>query len=312
MKGVIFNRYGSPDVLEYTDVTKPSPTAKQLLVKVVASSVNPLDCKIRRGMLKVITGNNFPLCLGHDFSGEVVEIGEEIANFQLGDQVYGFFNPGSGKAYGEYMVITPQCLSPKPENLTHSQAAAVPLAASTALQGLRNKAKVKKGQTVLINGASGGVGTFAVQIAKAYQAEVTGVCSGKNIPLVKELGADYTIDYSQENFTENGRQYDIIFDVVCNSSFRKCQKSLTPQGVYLTLAPGFSSIVDGFLSFFSGKQSKLLLVEPQVKDLAELKDLLEQGKVKPIIDKTYQLSEIMAAHTYSETDRVVGKIIVEV
>lgn len=312
MKSVIFNEYGSPDVLEYTEVAKPSPTAKQLLIKVFASSVNPVDWKIRRGMLQVITGKKFPLSLGCDFSGEVVETGAKVSNFQVGDQVYGFLSPGSGNAYGEYIVTTPQCISYKPDNLTHSQAATVPLAASTALQGLRNKGKVKKGQTVLINGASGGVGTFAVQIAKAYQAEVTGVCSGKNIPLVTELGADKTIDYTQEDFTENEKQYDIIFDVVGNYSFRKCQKSLKPQGIYVTLTPSLQFIINRVFAFFSRQQSKLLLVKPQAKDLAELKDFIEQGKVKPIIDRVYQLSEIRAAHTYSQRGHVVGKIVLEV
>ncbi|ACB54087.1 putative zinc-binding oxidoreductase [Crocosphaera subtropica ATCC 51142] len=312
MKSVIFNRYGSPDVLEYAEVTKPSPTAKQLLIKVIASSVNPIDWKIRRGMLQVVTGKKFPLSLGCDFSGEAVEVGEKVSDFQVSDQVYGFFSPGSGKAYGEYIVITPQNIAPKPTNLTHSQAAAVPLAASTALQGLRNKGKVKRGQTVLINGASGGVGTFAVQIAKAYQAAVTGVCSGKNIPLVTELGADYTIDYTQEDFTQQEKQYDIIFDIVGNYSFRKCQKSLNPEGIYVTLTPSLNFIINSVFAFFSRQQSKLLLVEPQPKDLAELKDLIEHQKVKPIIDCTYQLSDIMAAHTYSETGHVVGKIVLEV
>ncbi|MDJ0729533.1 MAG: NAD(P)-dependent alcohol dehydrogenase [Crocosphaera sp.] len=312
MKGVIFNRYGSPDVLEYTEVTKPSPTAKQLLIKVFASSVNPIDWKIRRGMLQVVTGKKFPLSLGCDFSGEVVEVGEEVSDFQPGNQVYGFFSPTSGKAYGEYIVTTSQFISDKPTNLNHSQAAAVPLAASTALQGLRNQGKVKKGQKVLINGASGGVGTFAVQIAKAYQAEVTGVCSGKNIPLIKELGADYTIDYTQEDFIQNEEQYDMIFDVVGNYSFRKCQKSLKPQGSYVRLTPSLPFIIDRLFAFFSRQQAQLLLVEPQPKDLAALKDWIEQEKVKPIIDSTYQLSEIIAAHTYSETGHVVGKIVLEV
>ncbi|MDJ0600605.1 MAG: NAD(P)-dependent alcohol dehydrogenase [Crocosphaera sp.] len=312
MKGVIFNRYGSPDVLEYTDITKPSPTAKQLLIKVFASSVNPIDWKIRRGMLQIVTGKKFPLFLGCDFSGEVVTVGEEISDFQSGDQVYGFLSATSGKAYGEYIVTTPQNTILKPTNLTYSQAAAVPLAASTALQGLRDKGNIKKVQKVLINGASGGVGTFAVQIAKAYQTEVTGVCSGKNIPLLKELGADHTIDYTQEDFTKNQEQYDIIFDVVGNYFFRKCQKCLKPQGIYVRLLPSLTSIFNSILALFSRQQSKLLLVEPNPKDLAELKDLIEQGKVKPIIDSTYKLSEIIAAHTYSETGRVVGKIVLEV
>lgn len=312
MKGVIFNRYGSPNVLEYTEVMKPSPTPKQLLIKVFASSVNPVDWKIRRGMLQVITGKKFPLSLGCDFAGEVVEIGEKVSNFQLKDQVYGFLNPTSSKAYGEYIVTTPENIAFSPTNLTYSQAAAVPLAASTALQGLRNKGKVKKGQKVLINGASGGVGTFAVQIAKVYQAEVTGVCSGKNVPLVKELGADYTIDYTQKDFTHNKETYDIILDVVGNYSFRKCQKSLKSQGIYVTLLPSFAFILDSVVALFSRQQSKLVVVEPQSKDLDELKDLIEHQKVKPIIDSTYQLSDIVAAHTYSETDRVVGKIVLEI
>ncbi|MEA5511220.1 NAD(P)-dependent alcohol dehydrogenase [Crocosphaera sp. UHCC 0190] len=312
MKAVIFHQYGSPDVLQYTEVAKPSPTPEQLLIKVFASSINPIDWKIRRGMLRVVTGNKFPFFLGSDFSGEVLEVGKNLTNFNTGDQVYGFVKPNFGGAYSEYLVTTPQFISPKPNNLNYLQAAAVPLAASTALQALRDQANIKNGQKVLINGASGGVGTFAVQIAKAYQTEVTAVCSSKNIPLVQQLGADHVIDYTQEDFTKNGQQYDIIFDAVSNRSFSACKNSLTSQGIYITLLPSSQLIIDNVLAFFSSKQVKFLLAETKPQDLAELTRLIEQGQITPIIDRTYNLSEIIAAHTYSEEGHAVGKIVIEV
>lgn len=311
MKAVTFSQYGSSEVLQYTDIEPPSPTAQQLLIKVFASSVNPVDWKIRHGMLRMITGNKFPRLLGSDFSGEVVKVGEKVTNFQVGEEVYGFVPPTVGGAYSEYLVTTPQFLSHKPNNLTYQQAAVVPLAASTALQALRDKGKIRKGQKVLINGASGGVGAFAVQIAKAYQAAVTGVCHQKNMTLVQGLGADYVIDYTQEDFTQNKVQYDIIFDVVSNRSFAACRNCLTSQGIYITLLPSLSLIIDGILAFFSGKKSKFLLVKSNSQDLAELKRLIEAEKLSPVIDRVYPLSDIKAAHTRSEDHQGAGKIVLE-
>jgi 2-desacetyl-2-hydroxyethyl bacteriochlorophyllide A dehydrogenase len=317
MKAIIINRYGSPDVLQYTDVEKPSIKGDQLLIKVYASSVNPIDWKIRQGMLKALTGNKFPMILGFDISGEVVEVGEKVANFQPGDAVYAFLDASPsglpGGAYAEYVAVAEKFVSLKPNNMTHEQAAAVPLAGTTALQALQEVGSLKKGQKVLINGASGGVGTFAVQIARAFDAEITAVCSTKNVDLVKSLGADKVIDYTQKDFTKDTEKYDIIFDVVSNRSFSECKNNLSAKGIYLTLLPSLDIFINGFLTSFSpGKKAKLFFSKARGKDLDQLKDLVESNQISSVIDRTYLLSEISAAHTYSEQGHAVGKIVIQI
>lgn len=312
MKAVIINQFGNPNVLEYTDMDLPPLTPERLLIKVHASSINPVDWKIRKGMLKILMGRKFPIRLGSDFSGVVMAVGERVTGFQIGDEVYGFLNPTVGGTYGDYVTASPECLCLKPRNLTHLQAAAVPLAASTALQALQNQGKIKKGQKILINGASGGVGTFAVQIAKVWETEVTAVCSTKNIPLVQRLGTDDVIDYTHEDFTTTGQQYDIIFDVVSNRSFTDCKKSLLPGGVYITLLPSLDLVFKSFLNLFSRKKIKFVLANSNSQDLQMLKGWIEQGKITPIIDRTYPLSEIALAHTYSEEGHAVGKIVITI
>ena len=312
MKAIAINKYGSVDVLEYIDVEKPLVTSDRLLVKISSSSVNPIDWKIRKGMLRVLTGNKFPMVLGFDVAGEVVEVGDRVTGFKPGDPIYAYLDPIPGGAYAEYAAVSPQVACLKPTNLTYEQAAAVPLAATTALQALRDKAEIKKGQKVLINGASGGVGVFAVQIAKAYQAEVTGVCSNKNIELVKSLGADKVIDYKQQDFTKETEKYDIIFDAVSNREFSECKDNLLPQGIYIKLLPSFDILVQGFLTLFTSKKAKLFFAKANSKDLTYLKDLIETGKVKSIVDRTYPLSEVAEAHRYSESGRAVGKIVIKV
>jgi 2-desacetyl-2-hydroxyethyl bacteriochlorophyllide A dehydrogenase len=313
MKAVIINRYGSADVLQYADVEKPFIKSDQLLIKVYASSVNPIDWKIRQGMLKVLTGNKFPMILGFDVSGEVVEVREKVTKFKPGDAVYAYLGSIPGGAYAEYVAVSEQFVCLKPNNITHEQAAAVPLAATTALQALRNSGEIKRGQKVLINGASGGVGTFAVQIAKAWETEVTAVCSAKNAELVKSLGTDRVIDYTQQDFTKGTEKYDIIFDVVSNRSFSECKNNLRSQGIYITLLPSPDILLNSFLTFFiPGKKAKLFFAKASSKDLAELKELIEADKIHSVIDRTYPLSEIAAAHQYSESGRAVGKIVITV
>ncbi|MGK7873048.1 MAG: NAD(P)-dependent alcohol dehydrogenase [Xenococcaceae cyanobacterium] len=313
MKAVTINQYGSTNVLHYADVEKPSIKTNQLLVKVHASSVNPIDWKIRNGMLKVLTGNKFPMLLGFDVSGEVVEVGEKVTGFKPGDSVYAYLDPLPGGAYAEYAAVSAQVACLKPSNMTREQAAAVPLAATTALQALRDKGQIQKGQKLLINGASGGVGTFAVQIAKAWETEVTAVCSGKNVELVTSLGADKVIDYTQQDFTKDAAKYDIIFDVVSNRSFSECKNSLLPKGIYVTLLPSPDILLQSFLTFFSpGKKAKLFIAKANGKDLAYLKDLIEAGKIRSVIDRTYPLSEVAAAHAYSEEGHAAGKIVITV
>lgn len=313
MKAAIINRYGSADVLQYTEVEKPQIKPEQMLVRVYASSVNPIDWKIRKGMLKILTGNKFPMILGFDVSGEVVEVGTQVTQFKPGDSIYAHLNQLPGGAYAEYAAVAEKSAAAKPINMSHEQAAAVPLAAMTALQALRDQSNLKPGQKVLVNGASGGVGTFAVQIANLLGAEVTAVCSASNLELVQSLGTERVIDYKQQDFTKDATKYDIVFDVVGNSSLSKCKNVLQPQGIYITTQPYPGNFLQSFLTrFLPGQKYKVVLLQSKGSDLAYLKQQIEAGKIRAIIDRTYPLSEVAAAHFYSETERAVGKIVIQV
>ncbi len=313
MKAAVINSYGSPEVFQYTDVEKPQIKSDEMLVKVYASSVNPVEWKIRQGKLKILTGNNFPMILGFDVSGEVVEIGNQVTGFKPGDLIYARLNKLPGGAYAEYAAVPKETAALKPANMSHEEAAAFPLAGLTALQGLRDEGGMKPGHKVLINGASGGVGTYAVEIAKAMQVEVTGVCSAKNIGLVQSLGADRVIDYKQQDFTKESIQYDIIFDIVGNRSFDECSKVLKPNGVYITTQPYPQNYLESFIrSLIPGKKYKVILVQSRGEDLAYIKELIEAGKIRSVIARTYPLSEVAAAHAASETEHTTGKIVIKV
>ncbi len=308
MKAVVIRRYGGVEVLQYEDVEQPKIEPTQLLVKVRASSINPSDWKIRQGMFSLITGSKFPKILGFDVAGEVVEVGSQVTRFKPGDAIYGSTSfPGGG--YAEFAAIPENLAVLKPTNLSYEEAAAVPLAALTALQALRDQGNIQTGQAVLINGAAGGVGIFAVQIAKALGAVVTGVSSTKNLDLVKSLGADRVIDYTQQDFAEDTAQYDIIFDAVGKRSLSQTKRVLKPNGIYITTLPSPEVLLESVLTaFLPGQKAKLLFEQPNTKDLLFLKELIEAGKIRVVIDRTYPLQELAAAHNYSETGRAVGKI----
>lgn len=312
MKATIIRQYGSAEVLQYEDVEKPQIKPDQLLVKIYASSVNAIDWKIRRGMMKVLTGSKFPKILGFDLAGEVVEIGSNVTRFQVGDAVYGSASfPGGG--YAEYAAVPENLVALKPTNLSYEEAATVPLVAMTALQALRNQGNIQPGQAVLINGASGGVGIFAVQIAKALGAEVTGVCSTRNVELVKSLGADRVIDYKQQDFTQDTAKYDIIFDAVGKRSLSATKQVLKPNGIYVTTLPSPQVLLQAALTaFLPGQKAKLVFEKANAEDLNYLKELIEAGKIRTIIDRTYPLQELAAAHAYSESERAVGKIAIAI
>ncbi|HEY9797702.1 MAG TPA: NAD(P)-dependent alcohol dehydrogenase [Leptolyngbyaceae cyanobacterium] len=313
MKAVFINQYGSAELLQYADVEKPQIKSDQMLVKVHASSVNPIDWKIRSGMIQLLTGYNFPLILGFDVAGVVEEVGNSVTSFQVGDSIYAFLDSLPGGAYAEYAAVSERAACLLPNTMSYEQAAAVPLAALTALQALRDSGEIQPGQQVLINGASGGVGSFAVQIAKALETEVTAVCSTKNVELVETLGADYVIDYTQKDFTQDTKQYDIILDAVAKESFSRCQNILKPNGIYVTTLPALDTLVQGLLTFLvPGKTAKFMLANSSGKDLAFLKNLIETNKLRSVIAKTYPLSELAAAHEESKQGRVVGKLVVTV
>ena len=309
MKAVVFDRYGSVEVLQYRELSKPTIKPDQLLVRVSASSINPVDWKIRQGHLQLLSGFNFPRIVGSDISGVVEEIGKEVTKFQPGDEVYTFLNPLTGGACAEYCAVPESAAAIKPQNITHTEAATVPIAGLTALQALRDLGEIQAGKKVLINGASGGVGIFAVQIGKAMDAVVTGVCSAKNRDLVKNLGADFVLDYAEVEFTKQTEKYDIILDAVATKTFPECENVLEKEGVYISTLPSFDNLAPMFLSLFmSGKKAKLIVANANNRDLGILRELIESGKVEPIVDRTYSLAEVAAAHAYSETGRAVGKI----
>jgi NADPH:quinone reductase-like Zn-dependent oxidoreductase len=320
MKAIICNTYG---VLELQEVEKPDLTDDGVLVRVHASSVNPADrystlgtpyvARPMMGLLKPRTNR-----VGTDFAGTVEAVGKDVTEFRPGDEVFG----GKSGAYAEYVCV-PQdrAVVPKPADLTFEQAAAVPVAALTALQGLRDKGRVQPGQQVLINGASGGVGTFAVQIAKALGAEVTAVCSTRNVDPVQSLGADHVIDYTREDFTRSDRRYDLIFDVAGSRSWSECRRVLNPQATLVMVgAPKgnrlmgpLSHIVTARLAALRGSQKAVFFIAKFNKpDMAVLRELLEAGKVTPVIDRRYALSEVADAFGYLGEGHAQGKIVITV
>ena len=320
MKAVVFCDYGSPDVLRYVDVDKPVPGDDQVLVRVRAAALNPLDWHRMRGtpyFARLEMGLRKPksIGLGVDFSGTVEAIGKSVTQFKPGDEVFG----ARTGALAEYVAVrADRAVVPKPANVTFEQAAAVPVAAITALQGLRDKGKLQPGQKVLVNGASGGVGTFAVQIARSIGADVTGVCSTRNLDLVRSIGADRVVDYTREDFTSSGQRYDLILDNVGNHSLLASRRALTPSGRYVMVGgpsgrwlDPMPRALDAFvLSRFVSQEMGMMLAELNKQDLSTLRDLLEAGKVKPVVDRRYRLSEVPAAMRYLEEGHARGKVVI--
>ncbi len=318
MKAVLYRKYGSPDVLKLKEVQKPIPNDDEVLVKVHAVSINPLDWRKMRGkpfLVRLSDGflkpkNNI---LGADIAGQVEMVGRNVKQFHLGDEVFGDISVGG---LAEYACVTEDKLVSKPNNVSFEEAAAVPVAALTALQGLRNKGQIQSGQKVLINGASGGVGTFAVQIAKVFEAEVTGVCSTRNLEMVRSIGADDVIDYTKEDFTQNGQLYDLIIDAVGNCSISGYKRALSPKGICVVI--GFSTLghmfqvmlLGSWVSKTGGKKIGPMLATANQKDLMFIKELLETGKVASIIDRRYSLSEASEAIGYLEEGHARGKVII--
>lgn len=313
MKAVVIRKFGSPKVMEIADVLDPQIKDEEVLVEIYASSVNPVDWKIRKGMLKMFTGSNFPFILGGDIAGRVAQVGRKVQFFRMGDEVYGKLNAFKGGGYAEYVAAPQNCIALKPQSLSFEQAATVPLAALTALQALRNKGKVNERSRVIINGCSGGVGSFALQIARIYGAEVTGICSTKNLELARELGAHKVIDYTSNDILQNSSQYDIFFDAVGSHSFSEVKKLLSPKGIYITTLPGVMTMFFAPLfNLFSTRKNKTILVKDSRKDLEMLADLIDEGKVRTLIDREFTLDKVHQAHEYSESGRVVGKILLKI
>ncbi|KRT64558.1 MAG: alcohol dehydrogenase [Chloroflexi bacterium CSP1-4] len=323
MRAIVRNTYGSPDVLELQEIDKPDVTDDEVLVRVRAASVNRADWytltgtpyvgRTQLGLLKPKSNR-----MGVDFAGTVEAVGRDVTQFRPGDEVFG----GRSGAFAEYVCVREdRAVVPKPANVTFDEAAAVPVAAITALQGLRDKGQIQPGQKVLINGASGGVGTFAVQIAKAFGAEVTGVCSTRNVDLVRSIGADHVIDYTQEDFTRSDRRYDLMLDVAGSRSWSACRRVLNPQATLVIVgAPKgnrligpLSHIVKVRLAALRSSQKVVFFIAKFNKaDMAVLRELLEAGKVTPVMDGRYELSEIADALRYMGEGHCRGKVVITV
>lgn len=324
MKAVVQDRYGGWDALEFREVDQPVPAPGELLVRVRAASVNAYDWHLMHGDPKIARasfGLRRPRAAirGRDFAGVVEAVGGAVKGLAPGDEVYG----EADGAFAEFVCVADGAVDRKPAALTFEQAAAMPLAANTALIGLRDVARVRPGQTVLVNGASGGVGTFAVQIAKAYGAEVSGVCSTRNAELVRSLGADHVIDYTREDFTRSGRRYEVVLDLVGNRSLGDFRRALTPDGTLVLSGGGFyegGSLLGPMKLFFKRRmlapfvrQRLLELPARQSKEnLAALRDLVESGKVTPVVERTYPLSEAAEAIRHLEVEHARAKIVVVV
>ena len=322
MKAITHCEYGGPEVLKVEEIEKPVPNDNQVLVKVRAASLNPLDLTIRGPLLlRPLFGLRKPkdTRLGVDYSGTVEAVGKNVSNFKPGDEVFG----GKNGAIAEYVcVLADRAVVLKPANMTFEQAASVPVAAITALQGLRDKGHIQSGQKVLINGASGGVGTFAVQIAKSFGTEVTGVCSTRNVDLVQSIGADHVIDYTKEDFTKTDQRYDIIYDLVGNHSFSERRRILGPNGICVMAGIGGAGWHEGFATRLLGELNGYLrsrfvsqkfvayIAQFNKADMSVLADLLQSGKMTPVIDKIYKLNETADALRYLETGHARGKVVI--
>lgn len=323
MKAIVQLKYGKPDILEFKDVEKPTPKADEVLIKIHAASLNAYDWHMLTadiflvrfmggGLLK--PKHQIP---GADIAGRVEAIGENVTQFKPGDDVFGDIAGGGSGGFAEYTTAPERALAHKPSNLSFEQAATVPMAGITALQGLRDEGKIQAGQGVLIQGASGGVGTFALQIAKSFGAEVTAVCSTRNLDQARELGADHVIDYTKEDFTKSGKQYDLIFAANGYHPLRAYKRALTPKGIYVmaggTMAQIFQAMLLGsWMSEANGKTIGGVSAKQNQEDLMILKELLESGKIVPVIDRQYPLSETAEALRYLGNGHAQGKIVITV
>ncbi|MGB9029492.1 MAG: NAD(P)-dependent alcohol dehydrogenase [Acidobacteriaceae bacterium] len=322
MQAIVYHHYGPPTVLRCEEIEKPTPRDNEVLIKVRAASVNPLDWHFMRGkpyLLRLMTGLGTPRLpqLGVDVAGEVEEAGRNVTQFKPGDEVFG----GCRSAFAEYACTPESKLVARPSSVTVEQGASVAIAGLSALQALRDQGRIQPGQKVLINGAAGGVGTFAVQIAKSFGAEVTGVCSTRNVELVRSLGADCVIDYTQQDFTSMGRRYDLLLDCIGNHSWSACRRALVPKGICVgvggrTDAWGFVPLAGMFAKLaiapFISQKIRGFLAKTKQSDLAIISELMQSGKVTPVIDRTYPLANVPDAIRYLEEGHARGKVVITV
>jgi NADPH:quinone reductase-like Zn-dependent oxidoreductase len=323
MKAIVYTEYGSPDVLELKEVVKPTPKNDEVLVKVYAVSANAADLHLLRAdpfLVRLSSGFLKPkhTILGSDIAGRVEALGSNAKQFRPGDEVFGDISGCGWGGFAEYACVSESALAPKPTNISFEEAAAVPMAAVTALQGFRYAGQVQPGQKVLINGASGGVGSFAVQLAKTFGAEVTAVCSTGNLDRARSIGADHVIDYTKEDFARNGQEYDLILATNGDRSISDYRRALSPRGIYVQTGGSMAQMSQAMLQgpwismTGSKKMGNMGVAKPNQKDLMIMKELLEAGKVKPVIDRCYPLSEVADALRYLEEGHAHGKVVITV
>lgn len=321
MQAIVQTKYGAPDVLQLKQVAKPVPADNQVLIKIHATTVEAADALFRQGSdfsARLFTGPLKPKITrpGSEFAGEIEAVGSAVTRFQVGDEVFGTTAPGFGAHAGYLCLPENGVMAIKPGNLSYEETVSIHPGAFTALPNLRDAAHIQRGQKVLINGASGSIGTSAVQLAKYFGAQVTAVCSAANIDLVKALGADHVIDYQQEDFTQTGETYDIIFDAVGKSSFSRCKGALKPKGIYLTTIVSPTILLQMlWTSRFAGKKAMIVFAglraaSEKNKDLAFFLELVETGKFKPVIDRCYPLGQMAEAHRYVDTGRKKGNVVI--
>jgi NADPH:quinone reductase-like Zn-dependent oxidoreductase len=325
VKAILHTAYGPPDELQLKEVEQPVPNENEVLIKIHATTVTTSDCNIRNltfvpKILWLPVRMQFGLSkpknpiLGFDLAGEVEAVGKDVARFNIGDQIFGTTEPAYG-AHAEYICLPEDgVLANKPAPMTYEEAATIPVIGNTALHFIRDLAHIQEGQKVLINGASGGIGTFAIQLAKYYGAEVTGVCSTANLELVKTLGADKVIDYTKEDFTKNNETYDVIFDAVGKSSYSRCKSSLSKNGIYLDTLPRISTLFQMLWTSFIGSQKKVKMegAPAKIENLLFLKELIEAGKLITVIDRCYPLEQIVEAFNYVEGGHKKGNVVITV
>ena len=320
MKAIVYDRYGSPEVLKCEEIEKPNPGEGEVLIKVCAASVNPYDWHFMRGQpyfIRLMAGLAKPKQrrLGADVAGCVEAVGESVSRFKPGDAVFG----ACRGAFSQYVCAPERTLAIKPDNVSFEQAASAPIAGLTALQGLRDQGKIHAGLNVLINGAAGGVGTFAVQLAKSFGAEVTGVCSTRNVEMIRAIGADQAVDYTRQDFSELGRRYDLIFDCIGNHSLLACRKVMNPNGISVEVGGSAGRWMLGFfvhaaavllLSPFISQRFVTLMAKSKSGDLATIAQLMAAGKLTPVIDRRYGLNDVPEAIRYLEAGHARGKVVI--
>lgn len=309
MRAIIIRKYGGPEVLEQADVPLPKVTAGHVLIKVEAAAMNPIDRKIRNGEMKMFVRAPFPIVLGGEVAGEITEVASDVTRLKVGDKVFSLV-PGEHGGFAEYVSVPHEAAAVRPASLDAVQAVSIPVGAVTALQSLRDKGELQAGQHVLINGAAGGVGFFAVQIAKEMGAQVTAVCSEAKHELVRRAGASECIDYKKSDFTKLGRKWDLIFDAAGAKHFGDCRDALEPHGIYVTTISSGGDMVAPVLNPIRAQKSRFILMKPNIADLEHVRDLVESGKVKPFVGPIFPMAKMSEAQAVADAGTATGKIVI--